>query len=499
MSVRCQRQRILLMMALISTSLLTACGSDNVHFNDDPVITSVNDREDISPPAGREFHRLSHHSRNFFLKQLRWGLDPVPPGPAEDVNRLGEVPSSSWYENRISDLSPADVAAGPGGDDPGPEAYKPWSIIDMKTGGRNPGFLIEDTRGVRYIVKLDKLGTPVVATAAGAVAARLFWLCGYNVPDDRIVFFARRDLLISLELQEATLAGEKDGITDQIIDALLEKFVPSRANGDYRVLVSRFLPGRPVGGYGYRGTRKDDPNDIVPHQNRRSLRGLRVVAAWLNHVDLKIDNTLDLYTEEDGRHFLRHYLVDFDGCLGGYWAARQEQRIGYAYDMDMGEFWSGLVTFGVLKRPYEDFDEGPHPLIGLYEADVYDPATWRANYLNDQVLSCTPADAYWAANVLAQVTREHIAAAVGAARFEDETADEILTDILYRRWAKTVDWGLTRVTPVTGLDRLQLDTDGLTIQAENSLEHYGRESTLAFNVQVRDGNGRLVRERPTPV
>ena len=128
MRVRCQGQRILLMMALISTSLLTACGSDNVHFNDDPVITSVNDREDISPPAGREFHRLSHHSRNFFLKQLRWGLDPVPPGPAEDVNRLGEVPSSSWYENRISELSPADIAAGPGGDDLGPEAYKPWTM-----------------------------------------------------------------------------------------------------------------------------------------------------------------------------------------------------------------------------------------------------------------------------------------------------------------------------------------------------------------------------------
>ena len=59
------------------------------------------------------------------------------------------------------------------------------------------------------------------------------------------------------------------------------------------------------------GVRDDDPNDTVPHEHRRELRGLRVFAAWLNHTDMKEDNTLDMFVEEGGRHFVKHHLVDF--------------------------------------------------------------------------------------------------------------------------------------------------------------------------------------------
>ncbi|NIW47138.1 MAG: hypothetical protein GWN30_21030, partial [Gammaproteobacteria bacterium] len=57
-----------------------------------------------------------------------------------------------------------------------------------------------------------------------------------------------------------------------------------------------------------KGIRDDDLNDVIPHQHRRELRGLRVVAAWLNHFDTKANNTLDVYVE-DG--YVRHYLIDF--------------------------------------------------------------------------------------------------------------------------------------------------------------------------------------------
>ena len=62
-----------------------------------PVLWEVDDRANIEAPAENEFVRLAHHTDNFLPRQLRLGLDPVSAGPARDVNRLGEVPSSSWY------------------------------------------------------------------------------------------------------------------------------------------------------------------------------------------------------------------------------------------------------------------------------------------------------------------------------------------------------------------------------------------------------------------
>ena len=486
--------------ALLVTALVSACSHPAVRFADRPPVTTVNDDADIPQPAETEFYRYSHHLNNFGDRQLRLRLDPVPAVPAADVNSMGEVPNSSWFHNRVSEVTPEQLARGAGGDDPGPESFFPWKVTGMKVGGANPGFVFEDARGVRYLCKVDKIGEPNVATGAGAIAVRLLWAMGYHTPDDRVVYFDREQLQIGEGATYKTQKGRRKPVTREMVDQLLAGHAGQNAAGQYRVLVSRYLPGRPVGGYSYTGTRKDDANDVIPHQNRRSLRGLRVFGAWLNHVDMKIDNTLDLYTEIDGRRFVRHYLVDFDGCLGGYWAARHEARIGFAYDFDMREFVTGTATVGLYKRPYEDLVDAVHPELGEFEADVYEPAGWRQNYLNDQWFAMRPADAFWAGNILAQISEDHVRAAAGAARYDDPEAAVILTRILRARWEKTVDWALTQVTPVVDLEPLPgaggtMAVDGaLTIEARDALVVYGRPSSLQYRVRVLDADGGVVAE-----
>ena len=150
------RTAVVVLWLLALGPVLSACGGGAVRFQPGPAIESVDDMHDIDEPGEKGFDRFTHHGYNFFNRQIREGRDPVPAAPAEDVNRLGQVPDSSWYANRITGLTPKDVALGPGGDDPGPEAFKPWKVLRFKSGGQNPGLVIEDTRGVRHIVKFDK-------------------------------------------------------------------------------------------------------------------------------------------------------------------------------------------------------------------------------------------------------------------------------------------------------------------------------------------------------
>ena len=100
-------------------------------------------------------------------------------------------------------------------------------------------------------------------------------------------------------------------------------------DGTYRVILSKAAPGRPVGRIEFQGTRADDPNDVVPHEHQRELRGYFVFAAWLNHVDAKGINSLSTLVTENGRTFIRHYLLDFGSALGSAAVGPREGWEGY--------------------------------------------------------------------------------------------------------------------------------------------------------------------------
>jgi hypothetical protein len=109
-------------------------------------------------------------------------------------------------------------------------------------------------------------------------------------------------------------------------------------DGRVRAVASRWVPGHAKGGFRTLGRRADDPDDVVPHEDRRELRGLRVVAAWLNYTDARRGNFLDTFVPDPGsaggRGHLVHYLLDFSSALGAGNDDWKSPRYGHEYFFD---------------------------------------------------------------------------------------------------------------------------------------------------------------------
>ena len=86
---------------------------------------------------------------------------------------------------------------------------------------------------------------------------------------------------------------------------------PKDEQDRYRAVASAQITGKPLGPFRYFGTRKDDANDLTPHEHRRDLRGLSVFCAWLAHDDSRSINTFDVLVADRGAQYVRHYLLDF--------------------------------------------------------------------------------------------------------------------------------------------------------------------------------------------
>ena len=177
-------------------------------------------------------------------------------------------------------------------------------------------------------------------------------------------------------------------------------------NGRYRVLASRFADGKPLGNFRYYGTRPDDPNDIVPHEHRRELRGARVFGAWLNHDDSRGVNSLDLLETDGGRRYVKHYMFDFGSIMGSGTVFAQRHRAGNEYIFEWKPGWLTLATLGLYTRPWMhiDYPEVP-PSVGRFEATRSIPRRGGPSIPNPAFDNMRPDDAFWAARHRVAVQR----------------------------------------------------------------------------------------------
>lgn len=438
----------LLVFALASL----ACAS-SPRFRDAPPIWRVDDDLNIAEPEEREYDPKEYFANIFVIKRLDRTLAIKDRELAHNLNSLEEVPDSTWFQNRIGvkTLSPADVVKGP---DTGGPPKPPLLVAGGKVGGGNPGFMIKDATGRKFLVKFDTKENPELQTSAGVIVNRIFWAAGYNVPSDHVFVFRRDQLGIEpgAAYMDATLT--KQPFTQQMVEQVLET-APRQKDGTYRGFASQLLEGKPKGGFSPDGTRGDDDNDRVRHEHRRELRGLRVIAAWVNHSDMKEDNTLDMYVEKDGRRFLKHYFLDFGEALDGHGAEKHRAEDGWENYIDWEMQAKATFAFGLWKRPWESVTPTPWPSIGSFTAQPFDPLAWREAYPFWPFVEAEESDTYWGAKLIMRFDRPIIEAIVAEGKLSDPAAARYLVDTLVKRrdalgraYFELVspldDWALTR-------------------------------------------------------
>ena len=385
---------------------------------DDPIAVDP-DRLDVPPPTAVEASDVADFVANTFF------LPADYEGPARNANTMEEVPNSSWYTWRHyhERMGLEALKRGPNPSDSAGPAPGTWTVVSTKEEGKSVGMQIEDRRGDRYLLKFDPPGYAELSTGAEVVATKFFYALGYHVPENYVTAFA----FDRLEL------GDDVDLSRSELRRLLAK-AARYSDGRYRALASKFLEGKkPLGPFKYYGTRSDDANDVFPHESRRELRGLRVFAAWLNHVDARGVNSLDMLVEVEGDQYVRHHLIDFGTTLGGGPLGPKDRWQSYEYSIQPGRIALRIFSLGFAGEPWLSVEYPEYPSVGHFEAEHFDPEAWKPLHPNPAFQRMDAADAFWAARQVMHFTDEEIRAIVETGAFSDPEAEAYLAETLMER------------------------------------------------------------------
>ena len=430
-------------LLLATTVALSACATGPPKF-DGEVIWRVNDFHPIEMPEPREAPRYWQAIDASVLRPVSRALHMEPTVAAQNVNAWGHVPNSSWYTNRMSlaSLTPARVARGPCTKASMPRDSE-WRIEEVVDEEKRPEVRVaataaDGTEGT-YRVSVDGRRQPQRATAADAIASRIYWAAGFETPCMRVRYIDPDRLVPG------------DGVAREDLRAFLDHAF-RRADGRIRVLVSRQLPGVPLGPFEFEGTRADDPNDVIPHQNRRELRGSRLVAAWINHFDVRERTTFTSFIRDDDTSlgYVQHFFQDFDDALGSLGpTAGVSRRFGFTYYFDPGQILADLFTLGLIHRPWYDVRLSEEaPIFGYFSAEPFDPTGWVPGFPNLAFRRMDDRDAFWATNIISRFSEAHIRRLVDVAKFTRADNADYLHRVLVARRDAIVETYFTRMSPM---------------------------------------------------
>jgi hypothetical protein len=448
-------------------------GADPRFFHDDP-LTREPDSQDASKVQPWDIDLAVDLATNLFSRPGDKGVDVR----AQNVNTIDEVPDSSWFTNRIGarPLSIADAVRGPL-DGAGPSGQA-WTVTHAKESGFSPGFTMHDAKGETWFVQFDPIGYPEAATGAVMVANKIFWALGYYQVESYLIAVDPARLTISGQASFRAPSGKRRPMRRADLDAVFRKAQRS-ADGSYRAVAGRALPGKVLGGFRYHGTRPDDPNDVVPHEHRRELRALKVFGAWTNLVDMKAGNTLDTLIEVDGRGVVRHYLQDVGSTFGSSAIGARDYDEGYDYLVQGKPLMKRALLFGLPLPAWATVPYPDEADIGRFEGKVFDPLNWKPRAPTAAFLRARPDDTFWAARRVAAFSDEMLHAMAETGRFSNpRTAGALAATLIARRDRITRAY-LPAVNPIVDV---ALAADG-TLTFANAAVDAGVNKPTSYAIQ----------------
>ena len=466
--------RLVWVLVLVGVALVSDAvsrGAEPLFYPDDPI--RVDDDTLFDAAGAQEIPASSYYDfvENTFLT----------PGENRDVrainiNTADEVPDSSWFTNRLGHrlMSLEELTRGPNRVDR--ISVDGWPIVEGKGEGRTPGWRVADPDGQTYQIEFDEAGFAERVSGAEVIGTLFYHAIGYHVVENYLVEIDPARIMlapgVTIEVQ-----GRVRSFTRVDVEEVLNR-AARLPNGNYRAIASRFAEGDPLGPFRYHGTRSDDPNDIVSHEHRRELRGNRVFASWLNHVDSRGVNSLDMLVGPAGGRHVRHYLFDFGSIIGGGPGVAGQPRAGNEYILDWGKGFKTLASLGFYRRPWlrVRYPDTPQS-VGRFEAASFDPLEWRPEYPNPAFRNLRLDDAYWAARIVSRFSDDAIRAVVAEARYSDPRATQYVADTLIARRDAVARHWLNELNPIHDprLDsqgRLTFDNAAVTAEVATAPTDY---------------------------
>ena len=466
----------------------------------DLVVWRDNDDLPIPEPAKDESgdHTWWDFYENAALYPLERAVDPavavpavgrmvrvVPPDEAVNVNALDEVPDSTWFTNRQGRerLSAAALERGPNVGRP-PTEDRSFTVLSSKELGTQPGLWIRDADGAVFLVKFDPRGYPDLATGAEVVSSRILYALGWNVAEYHLLRLDPARMVIDPQAWTLDRYNRKQPLTPERLRRLLATAEQGR-DGLIRACASRRLPGITKGGFRMHGERRDDPNDTVPHEERRDLRGLRVVAAWIDHIDFRAGNTLDTFLRDErdpqGRGHLVHYLIDLNGTLGSWGVGWKEPWMGHEYAY---QFFPTLARRLHVSHPDWMHPQLVHPAIGYFDAEL-DVDGWKPVFPVAPFEQATWRDEFWGARLVTSLDEADLRAIVASGRWTDPAAGELLVHVLRER-QRTIAERYFDPRHINPLDQLAVDGGELRFRDLGVATGIARAADARYRLRVGD-------------